>query len=361
VFRVRFHGRGGQGIKTASRVLGRAFFLEGFEVQDAPRYGAERRGAPIFAYVRAARRPINERGVIRQPDLVIVGDETLVTLAASGVLAGVGERTTLLLNTRRSAAEWRERLCTDSNLVVLPKPVNVENPVELPFVGATCTGAAACLTGVISRDTLAVAIEEELGSRSPAVIIKNQERALQYYDLMEPWTGVVIEGGGYSASGYAAPGWIDLPFDGARVSAPAIHAGDTSKAVATGLWRIMRPILDPELCNRCTWICTTFCPEGAMSVDVSGYPDIDYEHCKGCMICASQCRRHAIHALPEHQAAAEAAAGRHLPPGSARPGFGVSSAPGPANPSAANPVAASPVTADPVAAGGGRTEEGGRS
>lgn len=43
MFRIRLHGRGGQGIKTASRVLGTAFFLEGFEVQDAPRYGAERR------------------------------------------------------------------------------------------------------------------------------------------------------------------------------------------------------------------------------------------------------------------------------------------------------------------------------
>ena len=55
MFRIRFHGRGGQGIKTASRILGSAFFRQGFEVQDAPVYGAERRGAPVFAYVRAAR------------------------------------------------------------------------------------------------------------------------------------------------------------------------------------------------------------------------------------------------------------------------------------------------------------------
>jgi hypothetical protein len=58
MYRIRFHGRGGQGMKTASQVLGTALFLEGFEVQDAPRYGAERRGAPIFAYVRAQREPM---------------------------------------------------------------------------------------------------------------------------------------------------------------------------------------------------------------------------------------------------------------------------------------------------------------
>ena len=62
-------------MKTASRILGSAFFAEGFEVQDAPRYGAERRGAPIFAYVRAARETINERGIITRPDLVIVADD----------------------------------------------------------------------------------------------------------------------------------------------------------------------------------------------------------------------------------------------------------------------------------------------
>ena len=44
---VRFHGRGGQGAKTASRILGTAAFLEGFVAQDSPIYGAERRGAPL--------------------------------------------------------------------------------------------------------------------------------------------------------------------------------------------------------------------------------------------------------------------------------------------------------------------------
>ena len=56
MYRIRMHGRGGQGIKTASQILSSAFFAAGFEVQDAPRYGAERRGAPLFAVVRADRR-----------------------------------------------------------------------------------------------------------------------------------------------------------------------------------------------------------------------------------------------------------------------------------------------------------------
>ena len=98
MFRIRFHGRGGQGMKTASRILGSAFFHAGFEVQDAPRYGAERRGAPIFAFVRASREPIQERGIIRQADLVVVADDTLVPVPAAGVLAGCDADTVLLIN-----------------------------------------------------------------------------------------------------------------------------------------------------------------------------------------------------------------------------------------------------------------------
>ena len=90
MYRIRIHGRGGQGIKMASRVLGTALFRAGFTVQDAPKYGAERRGAPIFSNVRADHGPINERGVISQPDLVVVADDTLLAVPAAGTLQGLG-------------------------------------------------------------------------------------------------------------------------------------------------------------------------------------------------------------------------------------------------------------------------------
>ncbi len=120
MYRIRFHGRGGQGMKTASRMLGTAFFLEGFEVQDAPRYGAERRGAPIFAYVRAAREPIHERGIITRPDLVVVADDSLVSIAAAGVCQGLTERGVLLINSHDSVESWSQRLNLSGPIVVLP-------------------------------------------------------------------------------------------------------------------------------------------------------------------------------------------------------------------------------------------------
>ena len=101
VLRVRFHGRGGQGMKTAGRILGTAAFRAGFVVQDAPVYGAERRGAPMAAFVRIAREPILERGAILDPDLVLIADETLLDDPAALPLGGAGAGTTIVVNSAR--------------------------------------------------------------------------------------------------------------------------------------------------------------------------------------------------------------------------------------------------------------------
>src|SRR5512144_244299 len=95
---VRFHGRGGQGAKTASRILGTAAFIEGFVAQDSPIYGAERRGAPVAAFTRIANEPIRERGLIVRPDLVVIGDASLIQDPAARVRDGVEDRTVIFVN-----------------------------------------------------------------------------------------------------------------------------------------------------------------------------------------------------------------------------------------------------------------------
>jgi len=302
MFRIRFHGRGGQGMKTASRILGTAFFLEGYDVQDAPRYGAERRGAPIFAYVRAGRETINERGVIRHPDLVVVADDTLVPVPAAGVLAGIDQRTVVLINSDESSLEWLHRTNIAGTVVALPLTADVEDRADLPYIGATCAGAAAQLVGVITRDSLSRAIEEELSALGKAVVDKNLEMALQAYDAMAKHAGVVTQGKEISAGDYVSPDWVDFPFEQASVSAPVIHGALTSVEVKTGLWRTLRPVIDYERCNHCWWVCSTFCPDSAINVLEGGKPEIDYDHCKGCMICVAHCPPHAIEAIPEQLA-----------------------------------------------------------
>jgi pyruvate ferredoxin oxidoreductase gamma subunit len=301
MYRIRFHGRGGQGIKTSSRILGTAFFHEGYEVQDAPVYGAERRGAPLHATVRAARTPIHERGAVNHPDLVIVADEGLMPIPAANVLLGVSARTVLLINSAISAGEWRARLNLAGPIVSLPVSAEVESRAELPYVGAMCAGAAARLVGCIRREALTQAIGDELRDLGADVIARNREHALNAFAAMQAQAGIVNEGGEIKARDYTRPDWIDLPFEQARRSAPDIHVAATSVQIKTGAWRTMRPVIDDARCTRCTWVCSTMCPDSAIKVRADGAPEIDYDHCKGCLVCAAVCPPHAIRAVPESE------------------------------------------------------------
>jgi len=286
-------------MKTASRILGSAFFLAGYEVQDAPRYGAERRGAPIFAFVRADKHPINERGVIQHPDLVIVADDSLLPIPAAGILQGLSDHTVLLLNSDESADTWRNRLNISNPIIVLTAMEETADRAELKYVGATCAGAAAALLKVISRETLQQAITEELHELPDSVIARNLQKALAAYDHMAAYKDVnVMEGQAIAAQHYENPQWVDVPFEQASVSAPAIHAGLTSVEVKTGLWRTLRPVINYDLCKHCWWVCSSLCPDSAIKV-VEGTPQIDYDYCKGCMICVAQCPPHAIAAVAE--------------------------------------------------------------
>ena len=310
MYRIRLHGRGGQGMKTAGRIVGSAFFAEGYEVQDAPRYGAERRGAPIFATVRASKSPIRERGVIRRPDLVVVADATLIPVAAANVLAGLDERSALLIANDVAPDVWRERLRPAGPVFTLPAEAGERD--EPRFLGARCAAAVARMVGVVSRATLEGAIGEELGPLGERVVAENLERALRVWEQLASQSGCVAEGPEDAADVRERPDWIDPPFDPARVSAPDVFGVATSVQVRTGLWRTMRPVIDREVCRGCSWVCSTFCPDGAIGVDAAGAPQIDYDHCKGCLVCVAVCPPHAIRAVPERDAAGEGAAGEAM-------------------------------------------------
>lgn len=301
MYRIRFHGRGGQGMKTASRILGTAFFKEEFEVQDAPRYGAERRGAPIFAYVRADKSPINERGIIQKPDLVVVADDTLMGIPAAGVMQGVDEHCVLLINSHDSAATWRERLNTAATILVLPVEEDIADRAELPCISSRCAAAAAALSGVIQHGVLAQAIREELGHLGEEIVDKNLDHADEAFIALQSRAVRIKRSGRVSAREYRKPNLVVIPFERATISAAAIHAGATSVEVRTGLWRTMRPVIDYDNCSGCWWVCSSYCPDGDIKV-VKGRPEIDYEHCKGCLVCVAQCPPHAIRAIAEHTA-----------------------------------------------------------
>ena len=107
-YEIRWHGRGGQGAKTAALLLADVAFKTGAYVQGFPEYGPERMGAPITAYNRISQNQIRVDSNIYTPDLVVVVDETL--LESVDVTAGLKENGALIVNTKRSAEEIRPLL-----------------------------------------------------------------------------------------------------------------------------------------------------------------------------------------------------------------------------------------------------------
>ena len=100
---IRWHGRGGQGAKTASLLLADVAFSQGLYVQGFPEYGPERMGAPITAYTRLSDEPIRVHSNIYEPDYVAVIDETL--LGSVDVTAGLKEDGAIVVNTSKEPDE----------------------------------------------------------------------------------------------------------------------------------------------------------------------------------------------------------------------------------------------------------------
>ena len=282
MIRIRFHGRGGHGIKTASRIVGSAAFLAGNHAQDSPIYGAERRGAAIAAFTRIDRRPILERGVITNPTAIIVGDETLLADPAANVLVGQESASVVFVNAE-SAAGWAEQHKVAPPLVVLD--VTARTLAALGRASALSAGlaaAAARLTG-LSQGCLLAAVRDELEHLEvpEETVQQNLAVATDVFNVLQP---VALR----DVAAPAGDAMHRLGFDDPLRSTPSIFAAGNAEQRETGSWRVERPEIAYDRCTRCG-ICFVRCPDGAIALDEHGYPVIDYDHCKGCMICWDQC------------------------------------------------------------------------
>lgn len=105
---IRWHGRGGQGAKTAALLLADAAFNTGKYVQGFPEYGPERMGAPITAYNRISSERITVHSNIYDPDFVVVVDESLIE--AVDVTKGLKDSGAIIINSGKTPAEMRGKL-----------------------------------------------------------------------------------------------------------------------------------------------------------------------------------------------------------------------------------------------------------
>jgi pyruvate ferredoxin oxidoreductase gamma subunit len=148
---IRWHGRGGQGAKTAALLLADVAFKTGANVQGFPEYGPERMGAPITAYNRISKDVIRVHSNIYTPDLVVVVDETL--LESVDVTAGLKEDGALIVNTALSVEEIRPHLKGYKGNVytVDGRKISVE-ALGKYFPNSPMLAAAVAVSGVMDWD-----------------------------------------------------------------------------------------------------------------------------------------------------------------------------------------------------------------
>jgi pyruvate ferredoxin oxidoreductase gamma subunit len=113
---IRWHGRGGQGAKTAALLLGDAALASGKYIQAFPEYGPERMGAPVASFNRISSKPILLHSGVTNPDVVAVLDPTL--MESVNVTEGVPEGGTILVNTNKTPQEIRQELGLKGNIKV---------------------------------------------------------------------------------------------------------------------------------------------------------------------------------------------------------------------------------------------------
>jgi pyruvate ferredoxin oxidoreductase gamma subunit len=148
---IRWHGRGGQGAKTASLLLADAAFNTGKYIQGFPEYGPERMGAPITAYNRISDEPITIHSNIYEPDYVVVVDDTL--LEAVNVTAGLKKDGAIIINTTKKYDDFKDNLKGyDGNVYCIDARKVSTEALGKYFPNTPMLAAIVKVTGIMSDE-----------------------------------------------------------------------------------------------------------------------------------------------------------------------------------------------------------------
>ena len=180
---VRIHGRGGQGVVTASDLLAMAAFTDGHHAQAFPSFGSERTGAPVVSFCRIADQEIRTREPVLEPDVVVVQDPTL--LSVMDVFAGLKPEGFILLNSTKDFDELGLAELVASlppgHALALPAFDIAREHIGRPVPNAVMLGGVAALTGLIRLDSVIGAIRQRFPGR---VGDANVAAASAAYDLV---------------------------------------------------------------------------------------------------------------------------------------------------------------------------------
>ncbi|HAI69004.1 MAG TPA: pyruvate oxidoreductase subunit gamma [Gammaproteobacteria bacterium] len=153
---IRIHGRGGQGNVVAAYLFAMAAFEEQRYGQAFPNFGAERRGAPVMAFVRIADSPIQRRNQVRHPAFLIIQDQAL--LHVPGVTDGLKHGGKILVNSSFESAELSKQL--GKEVIALQATALAKKFLGRPVPNTALLAAFFTLTEMLSQDSLAAVLQK---------------------------------------------------------------------------------------------------------------------------------------------------------------------------------------------------------
>jgi pyruvate ferredoxin oxidoreductase gamma subunit len=266
-------GRGGEGIVLASQILAETFARAGFWVQSFPEFTAERRGAPISAFLRWDEAPIHRRYKVQECDVLVVVSPSPPSPAALAMLKPGG---LIVLNRETRFPQAGPFDIARVPATRIARANGILSSEGRPMGNLAVLGACVRLLIPDGLAFLEQAIAFRMGARAEANILAAREghatctrqRALAGDAPIEP------------APARARPSRRRRPAPLFAVGAADSHSNHT------GTWSLDRPVLTGK-CTACA-VCALFCPEGAI-VRKTGAMAVDYLYCKGCGICETVC------------------------------------------------------------------------
>jgi len=277
MYEIIFHGRGGQGALLAAKILANAYFFDGKYVEAFPHFSAERRGAPVRAFLRIDDRPIRSKVPITSADCAIILDASLLDYI--DITQGLKEESLILLNTPLKPNEIKlsakHKLATCDASEISRKIIGKDIP-NSAMLGAFCSMLS------LDMEALAQGFKEIFTHKTIAE--KNIEMAK--IAATSTTTGV-------SSVATQAQGKKSMAIPELKVEIGGTYKADgSSRQNITSSWTTDKAIIDQEKCNSCLF-CYVLCPEGCILREGEKLK-IEEDYCKGCGICAKVCPLKAI-------------------------------------------------------------------
>ena len=175
---IRWHGRGGQGVKTAATLVAEVAMETGMYTQGFPEYGPERSGAPVRGFTRICDTEIRMHCAIEEPDIIIVLDPSL--LEAGGVCDGVKQNSVILVSTDMSPEDVRKKIkVTEGKIYTLDAQAIALKEIGRPIPNIPLIGALSKITGKPDLEAGKKGIKKKFGHKFSEKVVEGNIRAIE--------------------------------------------------------------------------------------------------------------------------------------------------------------------------------------